>query len=47
MKDVKYDFRLSSKDKLMFQQAATRDGCKNIGEWLIKLAVEKLKEKNK
>ena len=43
MKDVKYDFRLSARDKLLFQRAANTYGCKSLGEWLIKIAIERLK----
>ena len=43
MKDVKYDFRLSARDKLSFQRAADTHGCKSLGEWLIKIAIERLK----
>jgi len=44
MKDAKYDFRLSTKDKLSFQRAADTCGCKSLGEWLIKIAIERLKD---
>ena len=46
MKDVKYDFRLSARDKLSFQRAADTHGCKSLGEWLIKIAIERLKNDN-
>ena len=46
MKDVKYDFWLSTRDKLLFQRAADAYGCKSLGEWLIKIAIERLKNDN-
>ena len=45
MKDSKIDFRVRKIDKMKFKAAATRYGYRSVGEWFIKLGMEKLNER--